>query len=249
MTAPFSSDGLMTVGLAFALLIGVVGVVALAFRRRPDPRWTTVAVLVITALVLAIFFRVAPTFGFETGLEWNWLGKGFAIGACLFAVALMPGVRWADVGLRLPEPGSLRPGLIAGAILCLTGWAVTLFLPGGGGPPPTTETLLYQASLPGLHEELFHRAIVTLLLDRALGQFGGVRIAGATLTPGAFASIAWFGLLHGIGVQDGAFGFSWEAVLMSTAAGFGLQWIYARTRSLLLPVLAHNLMNVGLVFL
>lgn len=247
---PWSVDGLLSVGLALALLVGVMCLTALAIRRRPDSRWTAGAFLIIAALLLALFFRVDKTLGLETGLEWNWTGKGFAIGACLLAIALIPGLRAGDVGLRLPERGSLSAGLIAVVLVCTAALAITLILPAGqGGPEATTETLLYQATMPGLHEELFHRAVVTLLLERALRGSAGIRIAGATMTPGAFASVAWFGLLHGIGVQNGALLFSLEAILMSGAVGLGLQWIYGRTRSLLLPVLAHNVVNVGLVVL
>jgi membrane protease YdiL (CAAX protease family) len=102
-------------------------------------------------------------------------------------------------------------------------------------PGVSLETWLYQASVPGLVEESLFRGVLLALLDRAFSA--RCRFAGADFGYGALVVTALFGLLHGF--QLGTLLGVWPAALLYL-------WLRARTGSLLVPVLAHNLWNLSL---
>ena len=57
-----------------------------------------------------------------------------------------------------------------------------------------------------------------------------------------------FGLGHGVAFQEGGFVANWPIVAITGFLGFGLNWIRERTGSVLLAILAHNVINVASSF-
>jgi membrane protease YdiL (CAAX protease family) len=96
------------------------------------------------------------------------------------------------------------------------------------------ETWLYQATLPGLVEEVLFRGVLLALLDRAFV----VRrvVLGASIGWGGVVVTVVFVALHGLDV----------AVLFGVLpAALLYLWLRARTGSLVLPVIVHNLWNLS----
>lgn len=83
--------------------------------------------------------------------------------------------------------------------------------------------LIWLGLLPGLSEELLFRGII-------LPAFG-LNLAGA------IASSLLFGILHFSGVQQ------WPYVVWATAVGFILSYSVLSTGNLLVPIIAHILVN------
>jgi len=226
-----------------ALLIPPIVLATLAVRRLPKPKALIVALIVAFLCSLLQFIQLAHVIPGYDRLNWNWGGKIASTIGTLIAIPLV-GLTFKETGFRRSEKGSVVPALIAGLLICLCSWGYSFFS-FGGGTTPTTETLLFEATLPGLNEEPFFRALMPILFDRALpGRTW--RILGVDWSVGMVIATIWFGLVHGIGLSDGHVVWSVAAVLSTGLMGFGLAWIYLRTRSLILPILFHNLINVGL---
>lgn len=177
---------------------------------------------------------LGPRFDFVGG-DWNWSGKIASL-ALSAAVIVALRIRPEAVGLRLPRR-AIGASLVATALLLSASVALALlFRP----EAPTTETLVFQASMPGLAEELAYRGIAPALL---LGLVRGK--APPTTTPWAVigASALMFGIWHGLGYGSGDFSFEWIPALYTCVGGIVYSWMRFNNGSLLFPVLAHCLGN------
>lgn len=169
------------------------------------------------------------------GADWNWSGKllSLAVAAAVIAALRLPRAR---VGLVAPT--HVRTGLVALALFAAWGTGLgLLFRPGEAG----AETLAFQASMPGLAEELAYRGIVPALL------LGAAMADTARRTPWAVvvATALAFGLWHGLRVDGGAIGFDAMSALFPALGSLAGGWLRFRTRSLVFPVLAHGIANVA----
>jgi membrane protease YdiL (CAAX protease family) len=112
----------------------------------------------------------------------------------------------------------------------------------GNNSSADAETLLFQAVVPGLDEELIFRGVLLALLDQAF--LARWRLAGAELGWGTVAVSLLFGAVHGVGFDS-----RWHldlhllSVAFTTMASLVYCWLRARTGSLLFPVLTHNASN------
>ncbi len=189
-------------------------------------------------------FGLLPALKIVAGhpLNWNWIGKVYALAGTLTVCLLWRNLSMKEFGFTLRQPrGSLVPVCIAIGLICALQWGVSFL--DGGGKHPDTETLLFQATTPGLEEEPLWRGLFLVLLNRAF-QDARWSVAGAKIGWGAILSTFAFAVAHGLGYSDGAIQFSGETVLVVGAIGFLLAWIRERTGSLLMPVIAHNIGNL-----
>lgn len=217
-------------------------------RARVRPWWLLVALLCVTAdwLVLMTGKHLQTTWPLlaDLGLRYNWVGKILCTLIMVAAVA-GTGLSRREVGLTLRQaPGSVRPALAMTALLCALSWFAQAAM--GNGPDLSLERLLYQATLPGIEEELFFRGVLFAVMMRAFAQDAGepstrVGIAGWIVT---FV----FGAGHGFAVSGGAIQFEAVAIVATGLIGLALMWMRQRTGSLLLPLLAHNAINFGSSF-
>lgn len=215
--------------------------------RNPDARkWLPVVILlsvldnVTTMSPLYIHALQIP------GADWNWGGKAINILVMLIVAALFIAARRftaRDFGLTLHQaPGTGRavifmmiPYMIIIAILTAK-WF-------GEPKPQTAETIWFEATMPGLAEELFWRGVMLAVLDRMFA--GRFRLLGADIGYGAIVVTLVFALVHGLhfgknlAMQTAGLG-----ALMAGVTGFLLAWLRLRTKSLALPVVLHNATNV-----
>jgi membrane protease YdiL (CAAX protease family) len=227
-----SSVGL-TLGLALLLL-------PLAWR---DPARRGYALLFVAVLALYLLLpAVAGPLGPPRPLPgggWSaapWLRQLLSL-ALLAAIALWLtrtlGFSRAELGLTgAQQPGAWRVGLAVTVSTLAIHFFVLKLLP-GQPPPAPLEVWLYQATLPGLVEELAFRGVLLALADRATPP--AWRGFGAPLGWGAAVVTLVFWTLHGP---------SLASALAILPPALLYLWLRARSGSLLLPVLAHNLWNL-----
>jgi hypothetical protein len=235
------------VALAFAAAL----LIAAALRRRPS-----LAVLLLGFGFYAVATAVASRgFGLWTkpdwfesyGLTFLWDGKLAAIAMMLVLIALMPNMTFARAGLTLRQAdGSVIPALLMGAALCAFAWSFAIFY-WPGTNENTAEALIFQATMPGLDEELRFRGPTLVLLSAALGT--RFRLFGGEIGWGVPVTALLFGLAHGMRFTEGGWQFDAFNTLYTGALGFGLAWMRERTGSLALPVVWHNIINVGVSLL
>lgn len=222
--------------LPFTLAVALLLVLPGAFR--PSARGWLIAYLATLALCLGLL--AVPTLmpgDRLIGDRWNWSGQILSLAGALWVAWLLArkaGVAWQEMGFTWDQrPGSARPALgVVAAALSLNVLAMNLSSFRVAGVPP--ETWLYQATLPGLVEESLFRGVLLALLDRA---FVGRRdVFGAPIGWGGVVVTLVFLALHG---------FSAGTLLGVLPAALLYLWLRARTGSLVLPIVVHNLWNLS----
>jgi membrane protease YdiL (CAAX protease family) len=172
------------------------------------------------------------------GAHWNWIGKVLSVAWALayVRIARVPPER---VGLTWRQrAGSMLPAALF-TLLLLTISALLL----RESQRPDAETLLYQATLPGMAEELAFRGVLLELLERAFGaREDGWR--GGAAWAGAITALA-FGLWHGLGWSGGHVTFEVGAFFFPALGGVAFWWLRRRTGSLVFPLVAHNGANLA----
>ena len=214
-----------------------------------SPVWLAVSIGIYAVYTGAIFSGIdlPGISGMFEDQQYNWSGKILAITASLVMIAavVIPTQRLnlADAGLTLKqEKGSVIPSLIvmAGMIAFIVG----LQLLANDGPNLDAETLIYQATIPGIDEELMFRGLLLLTLSLAVsGQ--AWKLKGATIPWGAVLATLFFALGHSIFVQNGAIQADWVTLVITGLLGGALMWIRLRTGSIMLPIIAHNATNLA----
>ncbi|GAA0540091.1 hypothetical protein FHS83_003796 [Rhizomicrobium palustre] len=216
-----------------------------ALFRKQTRGWVFVLLIVLLgdfdAIVMGSFIQRMLSGG---ALHYTWFYKGFSVALNLvIAITLiaMGKFRARELGLTFVQaPGTGRAVLTV--ILPIFLLQATLFALHGGSRDHSLETLLFQATMPGLSEELLFRGLLLALFDRMFAA--RFRILGAELSYGAIVTSLAFGLLHAL-PHDANFAHLNIAHGISAAiGGFLLVWLRCRSRSLVLPVVVHNLFNL-----
>lgn len=240
MISDFAEAGLIG-GLFFLLALPAF------FRRKARP-WAILLVLLAAADAVLVGLPThfpALQFLFPAS-DWNWSGKllSFAL-AVIAAIVLVGTGRFSarDMGFSiLQEHGTARAMMlvVVPILLLLAVLTATLF---GGTAPVSKDTLAFQATMPGLAEECMYRGVLLALLDKAFpARF---RLGGAVMGYGAVAVSVVFGFGHGVKLDSHLVLHTALVPAVSSAIiGFLLVWVRMRTRSLVMPVIVHNAINV-----
>jgi hypothetical protein len=223
--------------------LALAGLGLLFFFARDDAARRGWALAAVAALALFLALRTLPQLvpgARLVGDLWDWTGPFIGLAGVLLLAAWL--VRrglldWRDAGLTLAQArGSLRPALAVSMATLGINYAV-MSLSSFRLPGVPLETWLYQASVPGLVEETLFRGVLLALADRAVGprharwEIVGARIGWGGLVV-TFAFLALHGLTPGI-------------LLGVLPAALLYLWLRVRTGSLLLPIVVHNLWNLG----
>ncbi len=229
------------VAFQLLMLIGLIALAALAARRAPELRLATLVVGSLGLAHLAVFTSLVPAGVLHT--HWNWAGKILSIVVTLGLIAVIPSLSWSAAGFRWNQNGAIVPALAACAVAWAFSWGVDFLLP-HPHVAPTAEALWYQALIPGPSEEPLYRGLALVLLDRAFGNRYW-KVFGTPFGFGAIITSIWFGVIHGSGIAAGQVVVSWFTIFVTGTIGFIFAWIRMRTRSLVIPIFAHAVIDVG----
>jgi uncharacterized protein len=171
------------------------------------------------------------------GADWNWTGKIFSL---LLSAIVIVALRLSPEAVGLTLRQNDKKIAIAGVVFFVL-WGTCLgllFKPGQAD----METLAFQATMPGISEELVYRGICPAIL------LGLIRQRGPVLgTPWAviLATSIVFGIWHGFGYSGGNFTWDTMSALVPLVGSIIGGWLRFRTGSLLVPVLGHGVANVA----
>lgn len=227
--------------LAPAALIVIVVLAA----RRLEGAWAAgLFVLLFFADALLLNIRtLAPGLPLPAS-PWNWAGKLAAFGLALGALALLPAPLRTQAGLfRLPPRKAVLPLIIVS--LATIGLALARTVAFAQHQVLDGETLLFQATMPGLHEELTFRGVWWILLTRALEPAKAeTGIPWRTLA----TTTILFGAVHAIALTPtGALSINWLFFAATALSGLLYGLLQGLGRAVWIPILTHNLVNVGIV--
>ena len=172
--------------------------------------------------------------------DWNWLGKGLEIVFALGFIGLHPQLNYVSVGLT-KRVRSLGPVMIGGLLVVGFQAAVSLFL--GEDTGFSKEELAYQATMPGLAEEIGFRGVLLTLFNRSFGQ--PFTLLGAHVGWGLVVQAVLFTFPHCLSPDLHLT--LWGLTTFPAALAFG--WMTERSGSLLPAIVTHNVGNALLQFL
>ena len=244
-------DYVVRVGLGAAVNLGLlVPLFILAFlttwRGKAAAKPVLLSAVLFTLDMALIYsfklFILIPDWG-----KWNWQGKVLEASWPLLLAWLVPAAfPPQEMGLKPPE---LKPGARTLFLTCvlyvLIGIPVMLLMGAHFGIDGNLPTFAYEATMPGLGEELVYRGALLMLLNQAFGR--PWRFAGIQFGWGFIIVTAMFGLLHGTAVQPGhspTVVLYWSGMIFPFIVGGVLAWLRERTGSVWPGVLFHNFVNV-----
>lgn len=218
-----------------------------AILVHPDSRekWSffamAFAIYFVSMALLCLPF-VFP--GLKVG-HFNWSGKLLSILVSYLIIFLVnaaaPARRFVT---PRQKPGSLRASALITSILLAAGVAFSLVT--GGDHSPSLETVLFEATVPGIDEEGVFRAGIMGCLIAASGRGANQANRGGrwyTICVIAVTS-TMFGLMHGLHYSpSGYLTFDLETLAITATIGTLLSILTIQSGSILLPVLAHNAAN------
>jgi hypothetical protein len=182
--------------------------------------------------------------GFESlnliGGSWNWTGKLFSIlGSITFYYLFRDELAENNFLTMGQKRGSSKFTLIGTILLVVPSVLVAFFF--SGELSMDLETLGFQLTMPGIDEEIAYRGILLGLLASSLSD--EVKLGRLNLKhPGIWVTSILFGLAHGLRFS-GIIQMNWFSFSMTFVVGFILAWMTLKSRSILVPILAHNLLN------
>ena len=235
--SPSMHNALVEISIHMAAVGACAVLVAMATRTRLRSGWLLCALLLMLlrdALVLR-FYGVVPNL-IPTS-DWAWTGKLMAT-AGLLLVAASPWFGFRRSGLTLWQAPGSGPAWFVFALVAAALFVLAYVYRDGAD---SLDTILFQWTMPGIEEELFYRGVLLLALNEALDGGNRRRFAGIGWG-GVLTSVA-FGLGHALFYREGGLSFDAMAFALTGGPALLIVWFRARTGSLLLPILAHNVAN------
>ena len=241
-------------GLFLTLVVhcSIIAIVVAILKKlklvQVNMAWSAVSFSLFIGYFAALLFggELIPIATYYPDLNWNWSGKFASILYWIMTLVVLVWLKrnfsMSDAGFTfVQKAGSLKP-----ALLVLTGFVafqavLTYFI--SEGPDRALETLLYQGLVPGLDEEPMFRGILLYTFSLAFVS-ARFNLFGAKLNIAGLILVVLFGLVHGVLYMEGEFVFSALSLFFTSFYGLILLWLRERTGSLLLPIVAHNCVNV-----
>ncbi|SIN59878.1 hypothetical protein SAMN02745824_0416 [Parasphingorhabdus marina DSM 22363] len=242
-----TSDLFLTMLIWWVPILLIVGLLKAAGKVDLSPVWLLASIGIYAAYAMMVFsgIKIPGVENMFVDQRYNWSGKILAIStSIILLVALIrtsPKLTFADAGVTWKQnAGSIGPALVVTALMI--GFIIGLQLLVNDGTNLNAETLIYQATIPGLDEELMFRGLLLLTLSLAVtGQTWTIK--GATVHWGAIVATLFFAWGHSVFIVDGAVQADVVAMVITGLLGAALMWIRLRTGSIVMPIIAHNATN------
>ena len=226
--------------LIFSLIFALLCLILAVLAKPADQRIGWAGVILFTAYLalddLATGLpNLIPALDFLPG-SWNWSGKVLSLAVAvltMFALGLSPDA----IGLRRQQ----HPKIAWIAVALFVVWGTTLgllFQPGAAD----LETFAFQATMPGLAEEIAYRGIAPAIL---LSLFQRKPHVDGIPWAVIIATSVLFGLWHSLEVKNGEVGFNLMSGLFPFIGSIPGGWLRFKTKSLLVPILGHGVANVA----
>jgi len=169
--------------------------------------------------------------------EWNWSGKIYSL-LLSVTVILALRIKPETAGITFRQK-NLKASLIALGLFIIWGLSLGLLF---GPQPPSLETVAFQASMPGLAEEIVYRGIAPAIL---LGLIWGKEQPEGIPWTVVLITAIMFGVWHGLGYSNAGFSFDAMSALFPFIGSIAGGWLRFNSGSLLFPILVHGVANIA----
>lgn len=177
--------------------------------------------------------------------NWNWSGKIYAVaGSMIFYFLFRNKFRENDfVTLHLAK-NSFKPNLIITTAVALLALLAGYFV--FSKAAFNSEKLAFQFFMPGIEEEIAYRGIMIGILMTFLKS--EIKIAGKSIGhPAIWVTAILFAIVHALQVSSISptlqLKMNWSFFGQTIVFGYLLGWMAMKSRSILMPVIAHNAAN------
>ena len=170
--------------------------------------------------------------------QWNWSGKLVSIVLACIAIPVMR-ISRDEAGLTLPRTRSSMLWTAGGTLLAVL-VAVAVNSIGRSHQWPTMESLWFEATLPGIGEEIAYRGIAFALFARCFV----VQSPKWAWVPPVLGPTVFFALGHGFTFNHFTPHLEWLPCAYAFVMGLILAVLRLRSKSLLGSVAAHNAANL-----
>jgi uncharacterized protein len=184
-------------------------------------------------------------------LNYNWIGKIQSTIVCIiYMVLFQKEIPLEEFKIAIRQKND-SIGKSIKIFLCLILFAILLMILSYLVPNNHSkldknaiiEMFVFQATLPGIHEEIMYRGVLLTLLNRAFKR--RFNVFSIQFGIGLLIQSIMFGILHGIFVNSNL---SLSVDLMhafsATIVGIVLGLIAENSESLLIPIMGHNIYNM-----
>lgn len=199
-------------------------------------------VLSIVGCYFIYYFALTLQYHFDCfniiGGSWNWDGKIYGI-ACGIAIYFIFRRQFNENNFFTLKQN--KEGLKSALKFVVAILAIAILGGVVNEKEFNLETLLFQISMPGIDEEIMYRGVLLGLMCSAL-RAGGA----AWRNPAIIINAVLFGLVHSLTLGDGALQFNSVNFIWTAILGYSFGYITIKTRSILIPMLTHNLYNFTL---
>ncbi len=199
------------------------------------------ALFILVVVLDNIILMKAPQPAFMDGLSQPWIAKALEAILAIAFIFIYRKISFKEYGFTSTmEKGSLKPIIIVLIAVTVLVNGVQYLSKGFAGSD--TETLLYQATMPGIAQELIFRGVLLGLLNKAFGKTW--KVFGANIGWGVIITSVLYGLIHGL-FADTSFDIqvALTKIIVTGLIGFVLAWVKERSGSLVPAILGHNLLN------
>ncbi|MFO0835249.1 MAG: CPBP family intramembrane glutamic endopeptidase [Phycisphaerales bacterium] len=224
---------------------------ALASSSTPGRSSTTGAIVRALVLTAAIYATQGLALHYGQRLPvpdvlkdsgWNWMGKAAGVIAALAFLPILNQQERRECGLSV----RLRNGWLVRSlpVVVFLVAAPIFFARNAPHEAWSTDTILFQATMPGLGEELVYRGLMLGVLNSALLR--PWRAAGVNFGPGLILTSIMFAVAHSVVLdQAGSIRVEWFTLVRTGVTGLLYGYLMEACGTLLAPIAAHNLSNVG----
>lgn len=221
-------------------LVIIIPLLLIFMKERTTKNY--LRVLCIVGCYLIYYFALTLQYHFDCfnliNGNWNWDGKiyGIVCGIAMYFIFRRQFNENNFFTLKQNKEGLKSALKVAVAILAIA-------ILGGvvNEKEFNLETLLFQISMPGIDEEIMYRGVLLGLMCSALRTCGAV-----WRSPAIIINAVLFGLVHSLTLGDGALQFNSVNFIWTAILGYSFGYITIKTRSILIPMLTHNLYNFTL---
>lgn len=224
-------------------LLHIVIILPLLLYFMKERTWENyLRVLSIVGCYLIYYFVLTLQYHFDCfniiNGSWNWDGKIYGI-ACGIAIYFIFRRQFHENNfftLKQNREG-VKPALKVAIVIL----AIAIFGGVVNDKEFSIETLLFQISMPGIDEEIMYRGVLLGLMCSTL-RTGGA----AWRNPAIIINAVLFGLVHALSLGEGALQFNSVNFIWTSIIGYSFGYITIKTRSILIPMITHNLYNFTL---